>query len=154
MQIHTIYHAPYTMHHTPCTDTPGHRSTPYTHAHTQHNIHHIPCTYTIQYAHTPTRTHHAPCTPHGHRSCASNPYTMHIHTIHLQLHMHIHHAPHTVHIHLHAWPQVVHRHSIGKTKPALLIKMDDLCVAIWRYYYPQMVSGTVINLTRNPNPKP
>ena len=33
------------------------------------------------------------------------------------------------------------------TKPALVIKMDSLCGAIWRYYYPQVVSRTL-----NPNP--
>ena len=43
----------------------------------------------------------------------------------------MHHGP---------WPQEVRKHSADKTKPALIIKMDALCSAICRYYYPIVVS--------------
>ena len=32
------------------------------------------------------------------------------------------------------------KHSAQPTKPTLIIKMDALCGAIWRYYYPLFVS--------------
>ena len=81
---------------------------------------------------------------------------MHVVSIHLReprsyamvctcfsLHMHrctrIYHA---------LWSQVVRKHAAEKTKPALIIKMEGFCSAIWRYFYPYVVSKPLIKKRR------
>ena len=42
-----------------------------------------------------------------------------------------------------SWSQIVRKHSESPTKPPLIVKMDELCGAICRYFYPSVVSGTL-----------